>query len=317
MTALRYGILSTSSIAPRFIAALREAGAGEIVAVSSRTIEKARQKASQWNIPVAYGSHEELLADKQVNIVYISAVNSQHYSLAKLALLAGKHVICEKPCTTSSEDTLQLFALARDKGLFLMEAQKMLFLPTITEVKRRISAGDLGKVFMVEMSQSFSPGYNVWQFDKSLGGGTLLSSGIYGVELLLWLFGDIKEIAGACSVVEGGAEDQYVLSGKMEKDILFSIKNSTRITLDNTARIYGTDGYIEIPEYWKARRAIIYRNGEEPLQIAYPCEFELKYEAIHIAECISKGLLTSPVVTEALTVSGILSLEKVLRHWEV
>ena len=313
---LRYGIMSTSSIAPRFIAAVRYAGAGEIVAVSSRTLQKAQEKAVEWNIPKVYGNHLELLADERVNIVYISSVNSQHYPLAKMALEAGKHVICEKPCTTSSEHTRQLFALAREKGLFLMEAQKMLFLPAIIEVKRRIASGALGQIYMVEMSHSFPSRYNAWQFDKTLGGGTLLSSGIYAVQLLRWLFGEIRDIGGVRSAFDNGAEWQYVLSGKMDKDILFSIKNSTQVTLDNSARIYGTEGYVEIPEYWKARRAIFHINGKAPELLDFPCEFELKYEAEHIAKCICSGRLTSPVVTEELTVSGIAALEAVMRHWE-
>ena len=118
---LRYGILSTSSIAPRFISAVRISGAGEIVAVSSRTRQKAEEKAAQWDIPKAYGSHKELLEDENIDIVYISAVNAQHYPLAKLALQMGKHVVCEKPCTTTAVHTRELFALAKEKGLFLME----------------------------------------------------------------------------------------------------------------------------------------------------------------------------------------------------
>ena len=94
---MNIGILSTSSIAPRFIAAVREEGSFEIVALSSRSIEKAEEKAKEWGIPKAYGSHEDLLKDSDVDIVYISAVNSAHYRWAKAALLAGKHVICEKP----------------------------------------------------------------------------------------------------------------------------------------------------------------------------------------------------------------------------
>ncbi len=313
---LRYGIMSTSSIAPRFIAAVRDAGAGEIVAVSSRTFQKASERAEEWNIPTAYGSHRELLADENVNIVYISTVNAQHYPLARMALEAGKHVICEKPCTTSSEHTRQLFALAREKGLFLMEAQKMLFLPVIIEAKRRIAAGALGQIYMAELSHSFPSRYNAWQFDKTLGGGTLLSSGIYAVQLLQWLFGEIRDISGVRSVFDNGAEWQYVLSGKMDRDILFSIKNSTQVTLENSARIYGTEGYVEIPEYWKARRAIVHINGKAPERIDFPCEFELRYEAEHIAKCICGGRLTSPVVTEELTVSGIAALEAVMQHWE-
>ena len=84
---LRYGILSTSSIAPRFIAAVRDSGAGKIVALSSRTLEKAQEKAALWEIPKAYGSHTELLQDPEINIVYISTINAQHYVWAKAVLV--------------------------------------------------------------------------------------------------------------------------------------------------------------------------------------------------------------------------------------
>lgn len=315
MEQLHYGILSTSSIAPRFIAAVRTAGAGEIVAVSSRTLKKAQEKAEQWEIPKAYGSHRELLEDEEVNIVYISAVNAQHYPLAKMALQAGKHVVCEKPCTTAAVHTRELFALAREKGLFFMEAEKMLFLPAIVEVKKKIAEGYLGEIYMAELSHSFSAGYNTWLFDRSLGGGTLLSSGIYAVQLLQWLFGGMQEISGMKSAMDDGTEWQYVLTGRMENGILFSIKNSTRAILDNVARIYGTEGYVEIPQYWKARNAVFYKKGQEPETAEFPCEYELIYEANHIAKCIREGKRTSPVVTEELSVAGIAALEAVKAQW--
>jgi len=315
MEKLRFGIVSTSSIAPRFIAALREADCGEVAALSSRTLEKARQKAEEWNIPRAYGSHRELLEDEEINIVYISAVNAQHYPLAKLALEMGKHVVCEKPCTTSSAHTKELFALAREKDLFFMEAEKMLFLPAILEVRRRIEAGELGELYMAELSHSFAASYNTWMFDKAAGGGTLLSSGIYAVQLLLWLLGPIKEIRGIKSAMENDVEWQYVLSGEMETGLLFSIKNSTRAILDNAARLYGTKGYVEIPEYWKARKAVFHIKGQEQETVEYPCEHELVYEVEHIAQCMKEGRRTSPVVTEKLSADGIAALERVAADW--
>lgn len=314
METLRYGILSTSSIAPRFIAALREAGAGEVVALSSRSLEKARQKAEEWNIPAAYADHRQLLEDKNVNIVYISNVNAQHYPWAKAALECGKHVVCEKPCTTTQAQTRELFALAKEKGLFLMEAEKMLFLPALLEVKKRIEKGDLGQITMAELSHSFPASYNGWMFDREAGGGTLLSSGIYAVQLILWLFGNIKEIRGRASKLDTGVEWQYILTGETESGVLFSAKNSTRAKLDNTCRIFGSKGYVEIPEYWKARRAIFHTDaGEETIHI--PCQHELIYEVQHIAECFEKGLLTSPVVTEELSCKGIAALEQVKENW--
>ncbi len=308
---LSYGIISTSSIAPRFIAAVREAGAGDIVAISSRSLDKAKAKAKELSIPKAYGSHAELLTDSDVNIVYISSVNSEHFVLAKEALLAGKHVVCEKPCTTTEQETKELFALAREKGLFLMEAQKMLFLPTIIEVANRIHAGEIGDIKMLDFSHSFSAGYNTWLFEPALGGGTLLSSGIYAVQFVLWLLGHIRHITGATTCDDGLAEHQYIITGETESGALFTVKNSAKVKLDNCATMYGTKGKIIIPEYWKARSATICKDGAEPETISYPCEFELIYEAEHIKECFEKGLLTSPVVTEEISLQGIAAIEKV------
>ena len=315
MEQLRYGIMSASSIAPRFIAAVREAGAGEIVALSSRTMAKAQEKAQLWDIPKAYGSHQALLADEDINIVYISSVNGQHYQMAKLALEMGKHVVCEKPCTTSSADTEKLFTLARKKGLFLMEAQKMLFLPAILAARDRITSGELGEIYMAELSHSFSAGYNAWQFEPSLGGGTLLSSGIYAVQLLQFLFGQIRQIQGVRSAFDDGGEWQYAISGQIDKNVLFSIRNSTRVTLDNCAKIYGTKGYIVIPEYWKARKVLIYKSDAKPETLEFPCQHELIYEAIHIADCIQMGRMESPVVSEVVSVAGISALETVIDSW--
>ena len=309
---LCYGILSTSSIAPRFIAAVRASGKGRVVAVSSRTLEKAQEKAAQWEIPTAYGSHQDLLADKTVNIVYISNVNAQHYPWAKAALLAGKHVICEKPCTTTQSQTAELYALAQQQGLFFMEAQKMLFLPAVLAAKERLH--QLGAVTMVEMSHSFPGSYNGWMFDRDAGGGPILSSGIYAVQLLAWLFGNITQIRGTASKLETGVEWQYILTGQTQTGVLFSAKNSTRAVLDNTCRIFGENGYIELPNYWKAQKVLFHLHGETEV-LEFPCEHELVYEVTHIAQCIEDGLLTSPVITPALSLEGIRAIETVKANW--
>lgn len=309
---LNYGILSTSSIAPRFIGAVRESGKGSILALSSRSLEKAREKAAAWNIPTAYGSHGELLADPRINIVYISNVNTAHYPWAKAALLSGKHVICEKPCTTSEAQTRELYALAKQQGLFFMEAQKMLFLPAVLAAKEGLS--QLGKVTMVSLSHSFPASYNGWMFDEEAGGGPLLSSGIYAVQLIGWLFGEITRITGTASKLETGVEWQYILTGETDSGVLFSAKNSTRAVLDNTCRIFGEHGYIELPNYWKAQKVIFHIRGNTWEQ-TFPCQYELVYEVNHIAQCLEQGLLTSPVITEALSLSGIRAIEAVKRSW--
>ena len=313
---MNIGILSTSSIAPRFIAAVREEGSFEITALSSRTQEKAEEKAKAWNVAKAYGSHEALLADETVDIVYISAVNSAHYKWAKAALEAGKHVICEKPCTTTEAQTRELFALAKERNLFLMEAQKMLFLPAVLAVKEAIDSGKLGKITMAEFNHSFYGSYNNWMYDEAAGGGPLLSSAIYVVELLQFLFDcNIAEMDGICTKHPGtNVEEQYAISGRMENGVLFSLKNSTVSLMKNGACLYGQKGYAELPDYWKARKVIFCDHKETQVQ-EYPCDHELVHEVRHIADCFEKGLTESPVVTGEFSARAIRILEQMKEKW--
>lgn len=313
---MKIGILSTSSIAPRFIAAVREEGSFEIAALSSRNLEKAEEKAVAWGVPKAYGSHEELLADEDIQIVYISAVNAAHYKWAKAALLAGKHVICEKPCTTTEKQTRELFTLAKERKLFLMEAQKMLFLPAVLAVKEAITSGKLGKVRMAEFNHSFYGSYNNWMYDEAAGGGPLLSSAIYVVELLQFLFDcQIAEVTGICTKHPGtNVEEQYSISGRMENGMLFSLKNSTVALMKNGACFYGEKGYAELPDYWKARKVIFCDHKTTQVQ-EYPCDHELVYEVAHIADCFRKGHVESPVVTGEFSARAIRVLEQIKASW--
>ena len=312
MDKLRYGIISASSIAPRFIAAVRESNSGDIIAISSRTEDKAKQKAIEWNIPKYYGDYTSLLKDEDINIVYISSVNSMHYSMAKEALEHGKHVVCEKPCTTNSSHTKELFELAEKKGLFFMEAQKMLFLPCINDIAKDIETAELGDVTMVELSHSFPGTYNDWMYNKELGGGPLLSSGIYAIQFILKLFGSIDRISIEKSSQPNGVEWQYIISGTTKGGVLFSIKNSTKSVLDNTARIFGSRGFIEIPEYWKAKKIVYHLSGKTPFIKEYPYKYEMVYEAQHIKNCIEKGMTVSDVVDKDITLEGIRCLERIM-----
>ena len=125
----------------------------------------------------------------------------------------------------------------------------------------------------------------------------------------------MKSTSGIASKMPNGVEWQYVLSGETESGVLFSAKNSTSAVLQNTARICGSNGWVELPEYWKARKLILHLQGKEPEILEFPCKNELVYEAKHIEECIAKGLLNSPVVTEDISVKGIEAIESIKAKW--
>jgi predicted dehydrogenase len=153
-------------------------------------------------------------------------------------------------------------------------------------------------------------------YDEAAGGGPLLSSAIYVVELLQFLFGcEIAQVTGICTKHPGtNVEEQYTISGRMENGVLFSLKNSTVALMKNGACLYGEKGYAELPDYWKARKVIFCDHKNQEVQ-EYPCDHELVYEVSHIADCFRKGLLQSPVVTGEFSAAAIRVLETVKTQW--
>lgn len=129
MDKIRYGIMSTAQIVPRFVSGLRESAQAEVRGIASRRLENAQKMSKELAIPVAYGSYEELCKDETIDIIYIPTYNQGHYSAAKLALSQGKPVLLEKPFTLNAAEAEELFAIAQEQGVFLMEAQKSVFLP--------------------------------------------------------------------------------------------------------------------------------------------------------------------------------------------
>ena len=155
---IRYGIISTASIAPRFAQAMKCTDNGEVVAVSSRSIEKARKFAEVYDIPDYYDDYEVLLHAPEIDAVYLPLVNSLHYEFARKALEAGRHVVMEKPFVLYPWQGEELRKLSEERGLFIAEAVKTLFLPVHLELKKRIDSGMYGKIQLMEFRQSYAGG---------------------------------------------------------------------------------------------------------------------------------------------------------------
>lgn len=316
MKKLRYGILSTASIVPRFVAALRETGTGEVVAIASRGAEKAAAKAAELQIEKSYGSYEELLSDDTLDVIYVAPINSEHYRYTKLALNHGRHAVCEKPFTLNSAEAKELFLLAKEKGLFLAEAEKAVFLPVMQEIKALISSGALGKIHLVDFTSSCSTVYNDWLHSASAGGGALYGNGGYSMHLIKFLFEkEITSYSGLCTKGNSKVDEQCVINLNIGGEILSVSKISTNVLATNGATIFGDLGRIEIPDYWKARAATVYYASGETVTLEYPCKHELVYELAHFNCCINEGLLQSPVMDETMTVETLEIVEHLKNLW--
>lgn len=295
----KYGIISTAEINHRFIGAIN-ATKGKVVAIASRNIDKAKKIALQYHIEKAYGSYEELYQDTEVNLVYISTINKEHVNQIKKALHYGKHVLCEKPIALHKKDAIEVFSLAKEKNLFLMEMQKSLFLPVTTIIKEYINSNKLGNLHQVDMSACFYRPLAKWMYDPKQG-GVVYGSASYTIEYLDYLI-EPKEIIVLPLATKDDTNciDSVALNIKMD-DVLINSRITMKAKAKSFCHFYFDNGYIEVDEYWKARsiRITVCPLGideEDIKQINLPIDFEMVYEIKHVEECLENNKIESSIM---------------------
>ena len=262
---IRWGILSTGRIAEQFAEDFEFVDGGEIVAVSSRTEENARRFADKYHIATVHPSPEDLYADQRVDAIYIATPHTLHIDNAIFAIEAGKAVLCEKPITTNVADCLRLLQAAEEYDVYVMEAMWTWFLPAVRRAQRWVSEGRIGELVQIKADfgypqRPYSPDRR--EYDARLGGGALLEMGIYPVALL-WLF--LRCQPGRLEVMSqqapNGVEDD--LTAILDfGDCLATIGTSFRTKMQNWAYLIGEDGYIAIPDFWRARECMFYELDE-------------------------------------------------------
>lgn len=261
---IRWGILSTARISHQFARDFGYARGGELVAVASRSLDKARDFASQYGIPRAHGSYEDLYADPEVDAVYISTPNTHHYTNAMDAILAGKAVLCEKPLTVNPAEARSLIEEAAARRVYLMEAMWTWALPAIRQALFWVETERIGEVRQIKADFGYPMPYDPASrlYSRDLGGGCVLDLGVYPVALAALFFDGLPT---DCRV-----HAQHALSGvedEVEMNLDFGDRRavlaaSFRRRLPNAAYIEGDEGLIVIPEFWKARSCHLYRQGQ-------------------------------------------------------
>lgn len=309
-----YGILSTASITPRFIQAVQAYG-DKVSAIASRSLAKAQEMAESFNIANSYGSYEELCQDATVDIVYIATPNHLHVEAAMLALRNHKHVIVEKPFCIHKEDALSLFQFAQRQGCFLMEAQKSVFLPATIRLKEIIDTQHFLNLRHISMLASFPDQYPNKHWMRSSNGGVLYGSASYTFEYLMYLLENPSLTCNSMMVLgEEGAIEDASLQILLNEDILADSHITMRVQTQNQAIFYFENGYVEIPNYWKARKLMLHPKDKTPQIEEFPVAFEMKYEVAHIHECIEQGLLHSPIMTPERTILCVQMVESLVKE---
>ncbi|WP_156762155.1 Gfo/Idh/MocA family protein [Microbacterium karelineae] len=263
--ALRWGILATGGIAHAFASDLRTAGL-DVRAVGSRSQGSADRFAAEFGIPNAHASYEALVADPDVDIVYVATPHPMHREAAGLALEAGKHVLVEKALTVNRREAEELRDLAAEKGLLVMEAMWTRYLPHMRRIREILAAGTLGEVRSVfadhMQALSTDPAHRLNALE--LGGGALLDLGIYPVSFAWDVLGAPATIQATARLGGTGADTEVATLMTHASGAVSSTFSSSRGAGPNTAHIVGTEARIDIDRIWFAQASftVTSRDGE-------------------------------------------------------
>lgn len=247
----RWGILGPGGIARAFTSDLRTAGL-DVAAVGSRRRESAETFAADFDIAHAHGSYEDLVADPDVDIVYIATPHPMHAANALLALEAGKHVLVEKPFTLNATEAAAVRDAAAERGLLAMEAMWTRYLPHMVRIREIVASGALGEIRAVTADHtqriSSDPAHRLNALE--LGGGALLDLGIYPISFAWDVLGAPLSVVATARLGETGADTEVATIMAHESGAMSTTLSASRAVGPNTASVIGTDARIDIARVW-------------------------------------------------------------------
>jgi predicted dehydrogenase len=320
MDAIRWGILGTGGIARKFAEALALLPDARMTAVGSRTPASAASFGAKWKIPNRHGSYTALMADPEVDAVYIATPHVLHRENALGCLTAGKAVLCEKPFTINARQAEEVIALARKKRIFLMEAMWTRFLPVFVKIRSLLAEGAIGEVRQVQADFAFRADFDPKGrlFDPALGGGALLDIGVYPVSLASMVFAEAPQRIASLAVLGAtGVDEQSAAVMEYSAGRLAVISFSLRFTSPQEACIIGTAGQIRIHRpWWHADSITISRGGRDEETITLPnLGNGYPHEAVEVMECLRGGKLESRVMPLDETLHIMQTLDAIRAEW--
>lgn len=318
---IRWGILGAGRIARKFAADLTFIDDASLVAIGARTKESADTFASEFNIPHSHGSYDELVANPEVDIIYVATTHNFHYEHTLLCLNNNKAVLCEKPFAMNSRQVKKMIALAREKKIFLMEALWTKFLPQFVKATEMIKEGKIGEITSIRADFGFRPQPPVAPrlFDPALGGGSLMDIGIYPVFVALSLLGKPGSIQAEMTPAHTGVDLQCAVNFKYGNNALAQLFSTNASDTATEADISGTKGRIRLKGRFHEHSCTLnFTNGKDEDMQEVPVDKDAggwgyQYEARHAGECLQKGLLESPVMSHQDSIDLIETLDTIRR----
>ena len=318
MNKIRWGILGCGRIAGKFASDLLLVKDAELVAVGSRSMEKAASFAEKYPASHVHGSYEDLVSDLEVDVVYVASPHSHHHEHTLLCLKNNKAVLCEKAFAINARQASEMLTEANNRNLFLMEALWSKFLPHYNMVSSMINEGKIGKIKSMQVNFGFKPVPPIPQriFDPSLGGGTLLDIGIYNVFFVLSFMGVPDDIQAVMTPAETGVDEQLAVQFRYKNGALAQMLSSFSSNLATEADIAGDQGRIRLlNRFYEPSTTIQYFPEKYDSLQTIPFSKEggwgYQYQVRHVHECLKQGLTESPVMTHQNTLELMQVMDRI------
>jgi predicted dehydrogenase len=315
---LRWGILGAGGIAATVGADIAGTPGNQLHAIAARDADRATAFAATHGVARSYGSYAELLADPDVDVVYIATTHGQHRDQALATLRAGKPLLVEKAFTLNAAQARQVVAEARAQQLFCMEAMWTRLNPLIRQAVEIARSGRIGDVvaFRGDLSRHFpyDPAHRL--FDLAAGGGALLDLGIYPVTVA-WLFlGRPDTIQAVASMSPTGSDVTTAMQWRYADGRVAQLYCSAAGDSPFAALINGTDGWIRVePRIHRPERLVVHdRDGEEVIEGEPAPGSGYGYEVLEVQRCLRAGELESPLVPLDETVAILEVLDETRRQ---
>ncbi|GAA1879507.1 Gfo/Idh/MocA family protein [Lapillicoccus jejuensis] len=301
---LRWGILGPGGIAHKLADAVQELTAGSVVAVGSRSAERAADFAARHGVARSYGSYEELVADDEVEAVYVASPHSAHRDHAVLALEAGKHVLVEKALARNGAEVEEIFAAAERNDRFAMEAMWTRHLPHVAWVRRLVASGQIGEVVTLtaDHGQALDLAADHRLKNPDLAGGALLDLGVYPVSFALDLLGTPASVQATGRLTETGVDGQVGLVLGHRDRVVALVGTTLWTKTPTTAVVSGTRGSIEIDgDFYQAGATVRVRAADRGRTVLAEWRAEVangfQYEVAEVARCVAEGRRESERMT--------------------
>ena len=325
---LAWGLISTGRISGTFAKGLADSKTGYLLAVGSRSQEAADRFGDEFNVPRRYGSYEALLADPEVQAVYISTPHPMHAEWAVKSAEAGKHILCEKPLTLNYPEAMAVIDAVKQNDVFLMEAFMYRCSAQTAKLAELIREKAIGDVKIIQATFGFTAGFNPEGrlFKNALGGGGILDVGCYAVSMARMVaganfgqpFAEPIDVKGFGHLGETGVDEYTSAVMLFPGDIIAQVSTAVTLTPENVVRIFGSSGNIYVPSPWfggeagKPGKIIVNRAGKESEEIlveAYAGQYTIE------ADIVAKSIQDRQAPPPAMTPDDSLGNMKACDRW--